>query len=369
MMRVIKGLGQKVKKKPNLTLIGLVAVCSLSYQLLIQTPRYESISRVVIKSSGNESASVEGMPIPQLGMDQGRSDALLVRDYLLGSDFSNQLNEEMDLKKHYQVDNLDYITTLKSDADDMEFYEYMQERVTAEYDDYAGVLELAAQAFTAQMAEDIAEFQILKAQEFINNVNQKITSSQILSALEELNRTMLSLDIAKRDLAKFQEATNTLDIASDAQSSIETVARLEGELASLKTMHGLKSKYLTENTFELKSISDNIVVLEAQIESERSKISAFKPDSLNARSHRYDELMVHLEVAKVAYQNALFSYELLHKEVHSTLKHLIVVQTPIIDERQRYPEVLKNLATHVGIAGILLFILAFIRASLRESKD
>jgi capsule polysaccharide export protein KpsE/RkpR len=154
----VQGWFSSVSVSRYTTYVTLIA-CAVAvlYWSVVASDRYVSEARVMIPKS-----EVAGSPSLDLGslitsaVGGGRSDQLLLRDYLLSVDNLNRLDKALDLRGHYSDTQRDILSRMwAKDVPQEWFYSYFQSRVSIDYDDYAGVLVVRAQAYDPKMAHAI----------------------------------------------------------------------------------------------------------------------------------------------------------------------------------------------------------------------
>ena len=125
---------------------------------LLASDRYVSESIVIIQNT--EQAGVPSFDIStMLGSVGGISkpDQLLLREHLLSVDMLKKLDAALDLRGHYSSTERDFASRMWfRDASIEWFHQHYLSRVSVEYDDYAGVLRISAQAYDAATAQAIA---------------------------------------------------------------------------------------------------------------------------------------------------------------------------------------------------------------------
>ena len=144
---------------PRYTTYATLIACALAvlYWGLLASDRYVSEARIVMPR-----ADVAGAPSLDLGslltssVGGGRSDQLLLRDYLMSMDMLIRLDKALDLRSHFSDTQRDILSRMWSkDIPQEWFYRHFLSRVSIDYDDYAGVLVIRAQAYDPKMAHAI----------------------------------------------------------------------------------------------------------------------------------------------------------------------------------------------------------------------
>jgi len=183
---------------PRYTTYATLIACGLAvlYWGLLASDRYVSESRIVIPRS-----EVSGAPSLDLGslltsaVGGGRSDQLLLRDYLLSVDNLKRLDKALDLRGHFSDSQRDILSRMWSkDVPQEWFYRYFLSRVGIDYDDYAGVLVIRAQAYDPKMAHAIDAMLVDEAERYAQMQDLKARRNLLLRYLAPQAPAIMDLD-------------------------------------------------------------------------------------------------------------------------------------------------------------------------------
>jgi len=183
---------------PRYTTYATLVACALAllYWSALASDRFVSESRIVMPRS-----DVAGAPSLDLGslltssVGGGRSDQLLLRDYLMSTDMLNRLDKALDLRGHFSDTRRDILSRMwGKDVPQEWFYRYFQSRVSIEYDDYAGVLVIRAQAYDPKMAHAIDGMLVDEAERYAQIQDLKARRSLFLRYLSPQAPAIKDLD-------------------------------------------------------------------------------------------------------------------------------------------------------------------------------
>src|SRR6185503_4658605 len=145
-----------LKRRPLwLAAASVAVVCSL-YWGLFAANRYVSEAHVVVENVQSPGGMSIELPSVLGGSSAASKDLLLLRDYLLSADMLRVLDAKLDLRTHYSSSYDFFSRMLAKDVSAEWFLRHHLRRVEVEYDDYAGLLIIRAQAYTPKMAHAIA---------------------------------------------------------------------------------------------------------------------------------------------------------------------------------------------------------------------
>jgi len=175
----------------------IACVFAVFYWGVWASDRYVSEARIMIPKS-----EVAGSPSLDLGsllstaVGGGRSDQLLLRDYLLSVDNLTRLDKALDLRGHYSDTQRDILSRMwAKDVPQEWFYNYFLSRVSIDYDDYAGVLVVRAQAYDPKMARAIDSMLVDEAERYAQMQDLRARRNLMLRYLAPQAPAIMDLDM------------------------------------------------------------------------------------------------------------------------------------------------------------------------------
>jgi capsule polysaccharide export protein KpsE/RkpR len=183
---------------PRYTNYATLVACALAafYWGFWASDRYVSEARIVIPRS-----EVGGAPSLDLGslltsaVGGGRGDQLLLRDYLLSMDNVIRLDKALDLRGHFSDTRRDILSRMWSkDIPQEWFYRHFLSRISVDYDDYAGVLVIHAQAYDPKMAHAIDAMLVDEAERYALMQDLKARRNLLLRYLAPQAPAIVDLD-------------------------------------------------------------------------------------------------------------------------------------------------------------------------------
>ncbi len=164
-----------------------------------------------------------------------RADQLLLREYLRSPDMAEKLDANLHLREHFGSQG-DWFSRLWGglDATRKEFSEYYLRRVQVEYDEFAGVLVLKAQAYEAEQAQHIAQALVQEGEAFMNRTAHAIAQDQVNFLEGQVSKLYDQVQKSRRTMLEFQEKKGLISPEAAAQVLAAIVADLQGQLADLQ---------------------------------------------------------------------------------------------------------------------------------------
>jgi capsular polysaccharide transport system permease protein len=358
----------------NLRLLLVAAPMILGgiYLFGIAADRFVSESVVSVRQSGSSGAGLEGLAmllVPQAG--SGRQDSMVLQEYLLSMDVLKLADERLGLRKAYSDPSADFVFRLSSNATRERFLAYFQSRVEVLFDDTSGLLKIRTQAFSPEVALKLNQFLVEAGEQFINEVSHRLAREQLVFSETELAKARNDLQNARLALEAFQREYGSLDPTAQAVGSVGLSVHMQGELsrkeAELKGLLG----FMDPNSLQIKTLRDEVAGMRAQLDTEAKRaLRAGSGRELNQLAIDFKTLEMSLEFAQQAYKLALTASEASRIESVRKMRHVVLVESPVLPQAAEYPRRWYNLlALALGFAllyGIVRLVLATIEDHLEQ---
>jgi capsule polysaccharide export protein KpsE/RkpR len=183
---------------PRFTSYATLIACALAvlYWGVLASDRYVSEARVVMPRSEVSSAPpLDFGSLITSAVGGGRSDQLLLRDYLLSVDNLKRLDKALDLRGHYSDKQRDILSRMWArDVPQEWFYRDLLSRVGINYDDYAGVLVIRAEAYDPKTAQAIGKMLVDEGERYALMQDLRARRNQLLRFLAPRAPAIADLD-------------------------------------------------------------------------------------------------------------------------------------------------------------------------------
>lgn len=351
----------------RLTLIGMLL--AIAYWLLIASDRYVSEASVIIRKTDSVTA-----PTPDLSMliagiaGVNRTDQLLLREYLLSVDMLKKLDAELNLKAHYGDWSRDWISRLW--LTDMEwFHRHYLSRVAIEYDEYAGVLRIKAQAYEPKMAWAIADILVREGERYMNQIGHELAQTQVNFLTTQVDLAQLRFQQARQRLLDFQNKNGLLSPQTTAESLNVLVAKLEEQRAQLQTQLASLPKNLDRDHPNIVMLSQSLAAVDRQIEEEKAKLANPTGKTLNITMEEFQRLQMEATFTQELYKAALTALEKGRIDATRMLEKVSVLQTPTLAEYPMEPRRIYNAVVTLLFGLMLVGILKLLESIILDHVD
>ena len=218
----------------NLPLFAVMVVIpwllTVVYLGFIKTPEYESTASLLL-SQNEASKPLNGLKNffnKKVALDP-HSDAasiILAQHYIHSADLLADLDRMIQLKRHYQGANIDFLSRLKQRPSQTAWLDFFTNKVKVSLDVTTHELVISVRAFTPEMAQETLNLIVKKAFLFFERVNNANLTEQSQLVQERL-------DIAKAKLIQMKLAYNQIAKAKEHQN-LATLNQLEMAKLNLK---------------------------------------------------------------------------------------------------------------------------------------
>lgn len=351
----------------RLVLIGVVL--ATLYWLLIASDRYVSEASVIIRKTDSVAA-----PTPDLGMliagvaGVNRNDQLLLREYLLSVDMLKKLDAELNLKAHYGDWGRDWVSRMW--LTDMEwFHRHYLARVAIEYDDYAGVLRIKAQAYDAKMAQAISDMLVREGERYMNQIGHEMAQTQVDFLTAQVDLAQLRFQQASQTLLAFQNKKGLLSPQATAESLTLLVAKLEEQRAQLQTQLASLPRTLDRDHPNILMLGQSLAAIDQQIAEEKNKLANPGGKTLNITMEEFQRLEMEVSFTKDLYKAALTALEKGRIDASRMLEKVSVLQSPTLAEYPMEPRRTYNTVITLLFGLMLVGILKLLESIVLDHVD
>ena len=353
-------------------ILGAALVASLLAALywgLVASDRYVSEAHVIIQKtdiSPGQGADFSSI----LGSGGNRADQMLLRDHLRSVDMLLKLDAKLDLRAHYSDWGRDPVSRMWFKDTPLEnFYNHFLSRISVEFDDYAGVLIIKAQAYDAKMAHDIAVTMVEEGERHMNEMAHNLAKDQVAFLETQVNEMNRNAKEARQAMLSFQNNNGMVSPQGTVENFVSIISRLEGQLSELQTRRSALLGYLMPSSPNVVELEQQIEAVEKQVEREKGHLMSPRGKKLNSVAEEYQRLQMDAEFAQELYKTALSALEKGRIEASRTLKKVSMLQSPTEPQYPLEPRRLYNTIVFILITLMLAGIAHLLAAIIRDHKD
>lgn len=350
--------------------ILLMSVCSAGYWLF-SSDRYVSEAIVIIQNTEQVGAPTLDITTMLGGIGGvSRPDQLLLREHLLSVDMLAKLDAELDLRSHYSDSRRDFASRMWFKDSSIEwFHRHYLARVKVEFDDYAGVLRIRAQAYDAATARNIARMLVNEGERYMNELSHALARAQVDFLDKQVVLAQGQVLRASKNLLDFQNQEGLASPKATVESIYAIIAKLEGQRTELQTQLAALPHNLDRNHPTKASLQQSLRAVERQIAQEHAKLASASGESLNSLVEEEQRLQLELQFKQDLYKTALVGLEKGRMDAARTLKQMSVLQMPVMPEYAWEPRRIYGVVTTLCITLLVIGVMNLLKAVILDHVD
>lgn len=347
----------------------VLIIGAVIYWGLIASNRYVSEAHIVVERT--DVGSSQAMDFTSLlpGGGGNPRDLLLLRDHLLSVDMLRKLDARLKLRQHYSGNGDPLSRMWFKDASMERFHQHFLSRVSAEFDDFSGVLVIKSQAFAPELANKITRALVEEGERYMNELAHKLALEQVDFIERQVRVLGERLNKSRQAVLAYQNTHKLVSPGSTVESLSSVIAHLEGQAAELKARKLAMESYLEPSSPDVRQITMQIAGLERQVAAEKARLTSSGTRSLNQVTEQFERLQMESQFAQDLYKTALAALEKARVESIRTLKKVSILQSPTLPEYPLEPRRLYNIVTFIIFILMLAGIIHLITAIVRDHKD
>lgn len=340
------------------------------YLAIFSQPRYVSESKVAVKRSDDLAGNNLNVGL-LLGASNPSSveDAFYLKEYINSPDMLLTLDKKLNFYQAFSEGGLDFLNKLPAGESAEGLLRHYRSRISVTYDDRAGLLTLQTQGFSPEFALRFNREVLIESERFINELSHHIAREQLSFAEAEMEKARLRLKISKDELLAYQNSNNVLDPEAQALAANVLVNTLIGQKTQMEAELRNLLTYLRDDAPQVVSLRNAIDSMQAQIESEKGKITAPQGEKLNHMAAEFEEIKSKVAFDNELYKLALTAIEKTRVEAARKLKVLSVISSPQLPQESTFPNTPYLIACWLLVCCLMFGTLKLLLAVIEDHRD
>lgn len=349
----------------------VASVLAALYWGVIASDRYVSEARVIVQRTDLGAGQVMDVGSLLGGVTSGSlADQLLLRDHLLSVDMLKKLDARLNLRAHYSDWHRDPIARMwLADADMEWFHRHYLSRLSVDFDSYAGILVIKAQAYDPKTAHAIAALVVEEGERFMNGMAHALARDQVAFLEGQVTDMSKRVIQARQTVLEFQNRNGLSSPQSTAENVVAIVNRLDAQLTDLQTRRAALLGYLVPDSANVVELNQQIAAIEKQMRQEKARLASPNDKTLNRTVEEFQRLQMNADFALEVYRTALSALEKGRVEATRTLKKVSVLQSPTEPQYALEPRVIYNSVVFTLIAFLFAGVIHLLAAVVRDHQD
>lgn len=333
-------VGSIFTRRPYFWSVLVPTLLAAIYFFAVAAPQFVSESRFVVRARQQSSQSILGEALNNAGFKSASEDALAVKDFLLSHDAVAALRQQFDLVGIFRRPEADPFARLWfSQPESERLLDYYRGMVTAIIDPQSGITELRVRSFRPQDSLELNRALLAQGESLVNRLNQRIAQDTVESARREVARAEERVAAATQAISEFRERERALDPSRSASITVDTIGRLEGQLATTRSELQALIVFARPNNPQVQNLQNRIQALQTQIAEERRRSTATGPaEGFTNQIAAFERLRLEAEFGGRQLTAATANLERALAETQRQQLFLQRVVEPNLAERYRYPK-------------------------------
>lgn len=270
----------------------------------------------------------------------GSKDTDVLYEFIQSQQLVSQINDKINLKALYSKPEEDPVFAFDPDGSIEDLLSYWERMVKVYYDAGTGLIEIRANAFTADDAQMIAQEIFTSSSDLINELSAIARSDSTRYAQEELDKAQDQLRTARQAMTRFRNETQIVDPTADVQGQMGLLTTLQAQLAEALIEFDLLSEVTRQSDPRIEQTERKIEVIRKRIDEERRKFGIGDTNNADAFSNllgQFEALAVDREFAEQSYLAARAAYDTAAAEARRQSRYLAAYVKPTLAETPEFP--------------------------------
>ena len=343
---------------PWLFLLAVVVPTVLAgvYYYKYASDQYVSEAHFIIQGNAAPKLDFLGALTGIPGAGGGTSDAMVIRDYLRSMDFLKDIQDVVDIRKHFSAPTIDEYARLPADASAEDLLEYWQQMAEVDHDLTSGISTIRITGFDPKTSQLLVATALKQSERLVNKLSDSLRTDALIMAEKEAAQAEKEVAAIRAETTRFREKQDVLDPAAQAGARIERaesarsgmVAQLQADLARAEAELAQLSTFLQPEALKVKNLQSKVNALRQQVAKEQatsSRQSQGQSRQVAVQLSKYTELQSRQAFAEQLYQAKLGSLEQARLESARKQRYLTVTVQPNLPDEALKPERISGVLT------------------------
>lgn len=324
-------------------LVVIPAALSAGYLFFIANDQYSSRFGFSVRTEELSSAQSLLGGLASLS-GSSSSDTDILYEFIQSRTLIERIDARLDLVEIYSKPAFDPIFAYDPDGAIEDLVNYWQRMVSISYSTGSGLLDVRANAFTAEDAYAIAQAIVDESSTMINKLSTIARSDATRYAKEDLDQALARLKTAREALTRFRSETRIVDPSADIQGQMGLMNSLEAQLSDTIIEMNLLMQTASESDPRVEQAQRRIAVIQSLIEKERQKFGMGRASDPGREKDystlvgEFERLMVDREYAETAFLAAQAAVDTAQAEAQRQSRYLATYAEPSLPQSVQYPK-------------------------------
>ncbi|RWX78845.1 hypothetical protein EPK99_09705 [Neorhizobium lilium] len=346
-------------KNSFLFFVLLPCVLGAIYYFGIASPQYVAETRMVVRTIGvserfDTSEQRDGRSI--VGGDSLTQDSYIVANYLKSPQLVRKLEDEINLRKLFIRQDVDFLSRLSSDASFEDLHDFWQHHVDIYVDGPSGIIVFTVRAFSPADSITISKAALSAANEMIDQISERAKNDLVNRGEHDVVLSLNDYQQALLDLRDYQNKTGILDPASSAKMTSAIIGKLTEQKLGLQVSLNVLVAAKADDTARARQLRRSIEAVDEQIKLRQSSLAgtnAGGEPQLSSSMTEFASLETHRIVTQALYESTVRNLDTAKSTALKRTTFISVFSAAHMPEKSKYPHRLSQWL--ILTAGFLAF--------------
>lgn len=361
---------KRLFSKLFLYLAVLPSLAAVIYFGFIETDRYLSESRFVVRQQERKSTSSLGVLLQSAGVTSAREEAFTAKDFILSRDALALVNDKIDLRAAFGRSGIDWFSKfdpLGIDDSFEELFKYYLKRVTLEVDLTSSISILRVEAFTPEDAKRISDELMLLAEGLINKLNERVREDTVAFAMQQVEEAEVEAKASALAMSAYRDQETIFDPAQQSTMQLQQVFRLQADLIAVRGLIAQYQESASESP-QMKALQRRASELRKEIDNEMSKVTG-SSDSITQKIIEYERLELDRRFSAERLSSAMTALEQARAEAQRQQLYLERIVNANLPDSAIYPKRIANILTALGVLILVYGVARILLLGILEHEN
>jgi capsular polysaccharide transport system permease protein len=364
---LVKRFAQTNRRSTVILFFTLVpALFTFLYTALIYDSMYVSKTTFTIQSNTVEKSFDFGAAsMLTAGVNK---DLHVVYAYIKSLDLFNELDQELNLKEHYQ--HHDPVSSMPSDPTLTDTEEFWDDVTSVKIDADSEIMQMTVRTYDPEYSKLLADRILSKVDNLVNTMNAHALEDSIKLAKREVKEAEDRVKDLAEKIRVYRDEHEYIDPKTEAGSTMGIISSLESDIAQKKAELSEKLGYMRSNSQEIVTLKRKIESLEKQVKELRSRIASsgniMDQKRMSKSVGEYEKLELEYQFAQKILDSVRTSLEVTRQQSLSKNKYLVKIDEPKVPDESLWPRPFKAACVVMAISFLLILGVSLIISAVME---
>ena len=360
-----------LRRNPILLFVGIPTLLVAIYTSILATDEIAASANAIVREENESSGpKMQGMPgmtaaAFNFGTSTSMEDAYLLESYLKSESFILQMNEELQLDKHFSSAGFFFFQRLSQGASVDTVYSYLLNRLSIQLSADSSIIGLRFRSFDSEYSQKVLNYIVKRAENKINDLSQRMSESRMSLAWKQLERAEKELRAANEAILAFQNENGWLN-EWEVGAEFALIESLRSRLLDSQIERQTLLLSMSPDAPQIQNLEIGIQGIQASLTELQNLLLNDRNNSSILLANDYRRLSLELEFSQNKYAATTSAYEQAQKEASQQHKFLLLISPVTGESAPAAPKPLEATLTTFIVSLLIFLVLRLIILTIRD---